>query len=140
MTTIREKSTAALAEALHHLGIACSPFRGSVVVSPSGASPLDRVVLSCETGYHRPAAEALAASPTLARRLDFATAWDEAVAALPEGWRMDMYRHPDGTTVVRALFPQPERIEGWYTGAGAEASTPTDALIALTEALRERAR
>ena len=48
-----------LAKALHLRGIACSPFRGSVVVSPSGASPLERVVLSCEPGYHRPAAEAL---------------------------------------------------------------------------------
>ena len=48
-----------IARALHLRGIACSPFRGSVVVSPSGASPLDRVVPSCEPGYHRPAAESI---------------------------------------------------------------------------------
>lgn len=134
MTTIREKSTAALAEALHHLGIACSPFRGSVVVSPSGASPLDRVVLSCETGYHRPAAEALAASPTLARRLDFATAWDEAVAALPEGSWLSL--DFDAAGCKASAYP-PSMVAMVKAGRG---PTPTDALVALAEALREAQR
>jgi len=135
MTTIREKSTAALAEALHHLGIACSPFRGSVVVSPSGASPLDRVVLSCETGYHRPAAEALAASPTLARRLDFATAWDEAVAALPDGWLM---RGVAWESFNLKWSANAGPIS--YRGTTCYADDPTEALVALTEALREAQR
>ena len=51
-----------VARALHFRGIACSPFRGSGVVSPSGASPLDRVVLTCQPGYHLPAADALIAA------------------------------------------------------------------------------
>ena len=111
-----------------------------MVVSPSGASPLDRVVLSCETGYHRPAAEALAASPTLARRLDFATAWDEAVAALPGcghitlGWHHTL-SHERGEAVWFA-----EGHGDCWDNVYGYGPTPTDALVALAEALLERAR
>jgi hypothetical protein len=52
----------ALAKALHEAHVDCSRFAGSVVVSPSGASPLDRVVLTCQPGHHMRAAAAILAA------------------------------------------------------------------------------
>lgn len=55
-------SVEALARALHESRVGCSNLAGSVVVSPSGASPLDRVVLTCQPGHHTRAATAILAA------------------------------------------------------------------------------
>ena len=66
------------------------------------------------------AAAILDASPTLARRLALGTAWDAAVAVLPEGWTMKLdssaptywwaVARPDddGRWLVTDGFPTPE--------------------------------
>lgn len=113
MSTIRDESTRTLAEALGY---------GDPVVAAEMATGI------------------LAASPTLAADLDFATAWRMAKEALPGG-----YGGP-------VLYPQ--RFVGWYATAlderiassslaadfSADGPTPTEALVALTAALRDRAR
>lgn len=88
---------------------------------------------------HRIARESFAASPTLATDLDFATAWRMAVGALPEGWVFEgVYRTESGRWYAFAC--------GTDTGGSsipavdAHGPTPTEALVALTAALRERAR
>ena len=94
-----------------------------------------------DDGDARWKAEWLLSDPTLARRLDLGTAWDDAVAALPAGWSGPV------------LYPNPLNA-GWHAeafqdvtsdgsldtfgGAHANAPDPTDALVALTAALRER--
>lgn len=78
---------------------------------------------------------------TLARRLDLGTAWDMAVEALLEGWAINMLwgtTTEDRWAAHAGPFPV---VEGRYresvTTGGA---TPTEALVALAAALRERAR
>ena len=114
MTTIREKSTAALAEAL---------FAADHEFSEFGAA-----------GTEQAASMLLAASPTIASRLDFATAWDEAVAALPEGSWLSL--DFDAAGCKASAYP-PSMVAMVKAGRG---PTPTDALVALTEKLREAQR
>lgn len=83
-------------------------------------------------------AASLLRSPLLGRRLDLGTAWDLAVAALPEGW---MLGHV-------GLYANQTWGEGWSVHAlsdggreiDAKAGDLTDALAALAAALRERER
>lgn len=121
MTTIRERSTAALAEALTGYGGASDPMDVTLVTQH--------------------ARSILVASPTLARRLDLGTAWDEAVAALPEGWDINVLW---GTTTEDRwgahAGPFPAVAGAYHDSETAGGDTPTEALVALAEALRERAR
>lgn len=118
MTTIRERSTAALAEALHascEAQWAIKASRGVTEMTLHGPDAHDTRSI-------------LAASPTLARRLDFATAWEMAEAALPD------------EDLMLSLFTdtgQYEATDGRTRGYG---PTPTDALLALAEKLKEATR
>ena len=118
MTTIRERSTAALAEAL---GDVCA----------------DAMCMGARS-HMTQVRDAIDYSPTVARRLDFATAWDESVAECKRlGFKgPDLMHHEDYTGRLSWIADAgyaPEGVREW-------GATPTDALVALTEALRERAR
>lgn len=119
MTTIRERFTAALRDDIRSaISNAYYENRGKGQTMETAADAAADAVLAI-----------------IARRLDFATAWDDAVAALPEVWSLN----------VTAMRGRPFVAEAWnvhtFTKAGEFfADTPTDALVALTEALRERAR
>ena len=85
------------------------------------------------------AAVILAASPRLAAALELGLAWQDAVDALPEGWRgpttdigYDDYS-AEAWPPVDADFGEQDPIEG-------RAPTPTEALRALAARLREVAK
>lgn len=117
--TIRDQSTRTLAEALA-LGLRGDPTPGY------------RHTPRTDRQYEALADRILAASPTLARRLDLGTAWDEAVAALPEGSWLSL--DFDAAGCKASAYP-PSMVAMVKAGRG---PTPTDALVALTAALRER--
>ena len=123
--TIRDQSTRTLAEALA-LGLRGDPTPGY------------RHTPRTDRQYEALADRILAASPTLARRLDLGTAWDDAVAALPEGYAGPvLYPRLSGlwhATAADTRFAVALRADD----LNAEGPTPTDALVALTAALRER--
>ena len=128
MTDIRERSTAALAEADHAVDYPTVAWKRC----QAKGDHIDR------------ARKMLAASPTLAADLDLAIAWREAVAALPEGWHGPsvaqnwlgrwyayVYQHSE-------FAPDDPEISAHVSAE--DHATPTEALVALAEALRERAR
>lgn len=122
-TDIRAESVALLAAAVHLFlsdasGLGCR--HGIAVQYDDGIRDRD----DCEAL----AAEYIAASPTLARRLDLATAWEMAEAALPD------------EDLMLSLFTdtgQYEATDGRTRGYG---PTPTEALLALAEKLKEATR
>lgn len=126
MSTIRDESTRTLAEAL--------------VEDRSLRSLSNRVGRLNRVWYERMAAELLAASPTLAADLDLGTAWRMAQAALPEGYAGPVLypRLPDlwHATAADMRFAVALRADD----LSATGPTPTEALVALAAALRERAR
>lgn len=79
----------------------------------------------------------LSASPTLARRIALGTAWDAAVAALPEGWRMQaVYMAAESIDDERwcATAYGPEDLE-WVDPKRGYGPTPELALAALAAKL-----
>ena len=135
---IRDEAVKVLAEALHEARIGCSPFAGTVMVSPSGASTLERVAMPpCGPIYHRHDGEHLLdASPTLARRLAFGTAWDAAVAALPPRWELVLRQMQDDHPMAEAWDPHyPALHEPAQPRYYEDADSPELALAALAAKL-----
>ena len=112
---IRDESIRTLAEALHH-------YSGSVPA----------VAVGMAEGI-------LVASPTLATDLDLGTAWRMAQAALPDGWvfKALTYWRDDDSWQAQAMDRRMRNLDDFRHGSG---PTPTEALVALAAALRERAR
>lgn len=133
MTTyIRAESVALLAEALH----ASCEAEWDI----KAARGVTEMTLHFPDAHRDRAADILAASPTLARRLDLGTAWDEAVAALPE-WAGGPVLCPDMFDSVWHASALDRRIaSSQAVDVTANGPTPTEALVALAEALREDQR
>ena len=127
-TDIRAESVALLAEALH-------TANGSGCLHEDGYGGTGWV--QCD----KDASWTIECSPTLARRLAFATAWEMAEAALPEGYIGPMlYRTvpPDrwAAAVVDMRFTA--ALRAWDVMEYAD--TPTAALLALAAKLTEATR
>lgn len=128
MSTIRDQSTRTLAEALE-----------AVPWEPVD-DPLDTVT------YDEAARLLLAASPTLAADLDFATAWRMAKAECKRlGWVFEGVYILSDRSDWGAYAYEPMTEDGTSHEAGQQTEEghgpdETAALVALTAALRDRAR
>lgn len=131
--TIRDQSTRTLGEALA-LGLRGDPTPGY------------RHTPRTDRQYEALAERILAASPTVARRLDFATAWDESVAECKRlGWVFDGLSDLSDRSDWGAYAYEPMTEDGTSHEAGQQTEEghgpdETAALVALTAALRDRAR
>ena len=119
---IRDEAVKVLAEALHAAEFDCWPEPGE-----------------CRADAHAvDAGRTLDASPTLARRLAFGTAWDAAVAALPEDGSLIVGRyqwHGREPEYEAAFESQRYRCGESAIHTAADADTPELALAALAAKL-----
>lgn len=125
-TDIRAVAAALLAEALH-------TANGSGCLHEDGYGGTGWV--QCD----KDASWTIECSPVLARRLAFATAWEMAEAALPEGWAINVVW---GTVTSErwGVNAGPFPAEPGYIGVTAGGDTPTAALLTLVVKLREATR
>ena len=130
-TDIRAESAALLAEALH-----ASCETEWAIKATRGVTEM---TLHFPDAHHDRAEAILAASPILARRLAFATAWEMAEAALPT-WRRGPALYPWRDEWWAHAYDLRTDTDAHAQDISAASDDPTDALLALAAKLREATR